>query len=456
MEDEKEFLQSREQNKSEDIDDLYLSVQELYNDNQEDSDNLTGCQKHTSTCLPSWSFSPIPNTGVHLCQPRSTSHSEYSYSYTDVSNHSNTNYEWTHPMYNWYYTTNYMQNKSGMETPTETVKTEPGVTHAYNLPNFNADLSRCSTPDLISVLATLPGEKQDHRTSTAKVDKLPSSSHYYYAQSSSISASQNSSLMYLQMTGGYQDSGYNSDLNLSPVYPYQHKSTNKSQYYQKCSQSVCTNESSEDENKENEPPTNEIITYEQFDRDNITSEMAANSVLNLAHYSSDELTAIERQIQSSDISSSDFRAQTTTNLQENRLRIPCKVPSVLGKRKLSDIVVEKTLIATNKRQRHNQPLNNDAVKVMMNWYETHQESPYPNKAEKEQMAKEGGISVTQVKSWFANKRNRNNNTRPKVQKRQMEERLMDICHQLARDAKQPSMNNADIIQQLSSIITIPE
>jgi hypothetical protein len=27
---------------------------------------------------------------------------------------------------------------------------------------------------------------------------------------------------------------------------------------------------------------------------------------------------------------------------------------------------------------------------------------------------------------------------------------MDICHQLARDAKQPSMNNADIIQQLSS------
>jgi hypothetical protein len=76
---------------------------------------------------------------------------------------------------------------------------------------------------------------------------------------------------------------------------------------------------------------------------------------------------------------------------------------------------------------------------MMRWYETHQESPYPNKAEKEQMAKEGGISVTQVKSWFANKRNRNNNTRPKVQKRQMEERLMDICHQLARDAKQPSM-----------------
>jgi hypothetical protein len=69
--------------------------------------------------------------------------------------------------------------------------------------------------------------------------------------------------------------------------------------------------------------------------------------------------------------------------------------SVLGKRKLSDIVVEKTLIATNKRQRHNQPLNNDAVKVMMRWYETHQESPYPNKAEKEQMAKEGGISVTQ-------------------------------------------------------------
>ena len=313
--------------------------------------------------------------------------------------------------------------------------------------------------ELISALAALPGEKQEHRSGVAKSEKLPSCSRsYYYGQSSSVCTSQNSSLMYLQMSGGYQDSGYNSDLNMSPVYPYQHKQMNNSQYYPKSTESVCKNDSSDDENKENIPSTNEIH-YEQFDHENITPEMTTNSLINLAQYASDNLSAIERQIQSSDISSSDFRNQTSTSLPDNKLCVPCKIPTVVAKRKISEVTVEKTstssTTAATKRQRHNQPLNNEAVKVMMKWYESHQESPYPKKEEKEQMAKEGGISVTQVKSWFANKRNRNNNTRPKVQKRQMEERLLDICHQLARDAKQPSMNNADIIQQLSSIIAIP-
>lgn len=105
-----------------------------------------------------------------------------------------------------------------------------------------------------------------------------------------------------------------------------------------------------------------------------------------------------------------------------------------------------------KRTRHNEPLNMQATEVMTIWYENHLDNPYPSKSDKDKMAALGGISVTQVKSWFANKRNRSNNTRPKVQKRQLEDQLLTLCHQLARDAKAPSMDNAFIIQQLSAIM----
>ncbi|CAC5418570.1 PCYT2 [Mytilus coruscus] len=57
MEDDKEFQQPRECSKTQEIDDLYQSVAELYSETPESS---PGPQKSTS--LPSWSFSPIPNT----------------------------------------------------------------------------------------------------------------------------------------------------------------------------------------------------------------------------------------------------------------------------------------------------------------------------------------------------------------------------------------------------------
>jgi hypothetical protein len=113
---------------------------------------------------------------------------------------------------------------------------------------------------------------------------------------------------------------------------------------------------------------------------------------------------------------------------------------------------ESETSSENKRRRHNEPLSNKALQVMNEWYEQHLENPYPTKAEKEDLAKRGGITLGQVKSWYANKRNRSNNTRPKKQKKEMEGRLMDICHQLARDASKPDKDNAYYIQQLSSIL----
>ena len=36
--------------------------------------------------------------------------------------------------------------------------------------------------------------------------------------------------------------------------------------------------------------------------------------------------------------------------------------------------------------------------------------------------------LVQVKSWFANKRNRTNNTKPKVQKKALQERLLNVSY----------------------------
>ena len=55
--------------------------------------------------------------------------------------------------------------------------------------------------------------------------------------------------------------------------------------------------------------------------------------------------------------------------------------------------------------------NNIAHRIMNNWYERNIEHPYPSYDTAEVMAKAGGITVEQVKKWFANRRLRLGNTK---------------------------------------------
>jgi len=75
-------------------------------------------------------------------------------------------------------------------------------------------------------------------------------------------------------------------------------------------------------------------------------------------------------------------------------------------------------------------LNARAVAIMTEWYESHLDNPYPTPIEKEVMAEQGQISVSQVKAWFANKRNRSMNTKPKREKQKLEQQLNLICQQI--------------------------
>ena len=59
-------------------------------------------------------------------------------------------------------------------------------------------------------------------------------------------------------------------------------------------------------------------------------------------------------------------------------------------------------------------LNEESRIILTQWFDSHLDNPYPSEEEKHHLAAQCGISVNQVKSWFANKRNRTNNTRKQV------------------------------------------
>lgn len=72
-----------------------------------------------------------------------------------------------------------------------------------------------------------------------------------------------------------------------------------------------------------------------------------------------------------------------------------------------------------------------AVEIMNEWFEEHENNPYPQLCEKEIMAQRGGISIKQVTAWFSNRRNRSQNTKPKRMQRVIKENFNKICQELA-------------------------
>ncbi|VDL18627.1 unnamed protein product [Hymenolepis diminuta] len=79
------------------------------------------------------------------------------------------------------------------------------------------------------------------------------------------------------------------------------------------------------------------------------------------------------------------------------------------------------------RSSSNCQLNPTAVAIMDAWYRKHLDRPYPNKEEKLNMAIAGSITETQVGSWFANRRNRSNNTRPKQNMKRLKSAISSLC-----------------------------
>lgn len=100
--------------------------------------------------------------------------------------------------------------------------------------------------------------------------------------------------------------------------------------------------------------------------------------------------------------------------------------------------VEQSLLLLEKTQQMNYSsrqiklrplLSKKAVQLMESWYDNHLEHPYPNPDAIDRLSAAGGVTAEQVKKWFANKRNRSNNTRSLTEiakkKRQLALNTMD-------------------------------
>ena len=365
--------------------------------------------------------------------------------------------------------------------------------NAYNMQQYDMELIRCSTPEIMNALASLqtenskPDPAEQNSVSQHNFSKVqsPTCSSQNFSQNVSVVQENGSSAMFLHLAQRYQDSGYSSDMCMSPVYPYDPRTSSHNlsptltQHHQRRMEACRDNLYACSDLSACFPPTG-IPKLSMIKSKVTVTQTSANQMPQLRLSC---LRGAEDQIQSNDITSSNYTSPVPVaaianfNHVNNSGNNMCtkamhKMPP-MALLNSSQPVIKKNVASENvpkrkvpssetkesresKRCRHNQPLNADATNVMQTWYDEHLDNPYPSKNEKDELAQRGGITVTQVKSWFANKRNRSNNTRPKVQKRQMTEKLMDICHQLARDAKHPSMNNADIIQRLSSIISTPQ
>ena len=335
-----------------------------------------------------------------------------------------------------------------------------------------AEYARCSTPEYIMALNSLhQNDSPPPVQTTAKM--LPDCS---FAPKNPDQPAPTPKHIELNK----QDSGYNSDIDTSPVISYQDnraKVKEGSKVNQVGKSSICTST----------PDAYPVLRMANMIKDNrqimprrlmpanvlsmpgfVPKVYAGNQSSFVRSARMSQVASSLRQIQSEEVSSSlyqqqkvrfttmaDIHALKKKGSQEKR-----KVEETISSSANKENSESKSLGAVKselefqpmKRRRHNEPLNYVALQVMNNWYEAHLDNPYPTKEQKESLAEEGGISVSQVKSWFANKRNRSNNTRPKKQRQVMENQLMNICHQLAQDARKPNKDNAYYIQQLSSIM----
>lgn len=295
----------------------------------------------------------------------------------------------------------------------------------------SVEFTRCSTPEYLMALNSLH-----------QMDSPPRPNHSAAINMNYTCSSFNESLQNRSTTQPMQDSGYSSDLSESPIIQFQDGNL-KLRHSRLTSTPqpppVVRLTSLPALNKENMP----VIPQQFPTHRSLNNQQSYNPPSVLAQHASNVVSKVMLPVQKK-VKQEEQQFANMADYQKAKR-------SAAQKRKVSS-TASTVDESTGKRRRHNEPLSDRATQVMTDWYLSNSANPYPSKAVKEELARNGGISLAQVKSWFANKRNRSNNTRPKKQKQEMEERLMEICHQLARDACKPDKDNAYYIQQLASIM----
>jgi hypothetical protein len=138
----------------------------------------------------------------------------------------------------------------------------------------------------------------------------------------------------------------------------------------------------------------------------------------------------------SPVSSNTSVLTNTTSVSNNSLTM-----SIESRQRVSEAKRTRT---TNSRSHHNQ-LPEEAVEILNDWFDSHLNHPYPSTDEKNRLADKCCITVKQVNSWFCNRRNRSQNTKPKRIKRQLEQEITNVYKELVCNP-----NKAEVIEKFRS------
>jgi hypothetical protein len=90
-------------------------------------------------------------------------------------------------------------------------------------------------------------------------------------------------------------------------------------------------------------------------------------------------------------------------------------------------------------------LSEKAVKILNDWFMSHINHPYPTAEEKLKLSEKCGIKTKQLNSWFCNRRNRSQNTKPKRIKKKLEQEISNVFNELLTNP-----NNIKVIQNFRS------
>jgi hypothetical protein len=96
-----------------------------------------------------------------------------------------------------------------------------------------------------------------------------------------------------------------------------------------------------------------------------------------------------------------------------------------------------------------QQLPEKAVTILNIWFEEHIAHPYPTAEEKQKLSEQCGIKCKQLNSWFCNRRNRSQNTKPKRIKKKMDQEISKALDELRADA-----SNMQVIEKFRKIFKI--
>ncbi|KJE94912.1 pre-B-cell leukemia transcription factor 3D [Capsaspora owczarzaki ATCC 30864] len=112
----------------------------------------------------------------------------------------------------------------------------------------------------------------------------------------------------------------------------------------------------------------------------------------------------EMQIRLNPLSISNVGQNATSAIHQQVAHRLSSLEYQLKRKVYTKVIFLKSTFLDSRKRRIN--LSREAQQVLNDWFLAHIEHPYPSESEKEQLADQTNLTMRQISTWFANKRNR--------------------------------------------------